>query len=332
MKKYKVIFSGIIFLCAFLMIGCNNNAKMDTQQNPKNTDGQYLQIENYNFIGDRHLLTFKKAPDKILVSGKNAIDTIIALGCSNKIHTAIVPGISNSAYYKKKLPLAEIYAYPIAQEAVIVMKPDFILGQRRYFDDKVFGDTVFWDQYDIPAYIQEASGPIPSLGKFPPCTIESEKSFIINIGKILHREEAANQIVSDIDNELNKEQIQEKNKPNVLFVEFFVNDIEVFGENLLSGDIVKNLGGEIVDYGYPFISTETLVKSDADVIFVVYNGGDDVKDVALNKMKQEIFKNIKAVANGKIYPIPYDMIVATGANTPKAIKIIREGMCTNFGN
>lgn len=116
--------------------------------------------------------------------------------------------------------------------------------------------------------------------------------------------------------------------PRVLVVEFINGNIEVFGKNLLSGDIITKLGGDVIDYGYPFISLEKLIQSEADIVFVVYHGKDLEKNIALRKMNDPIFHNIKAVREGNVYPLNYNSIVATGVNTVKTINYIKEKLAS----
>lgn len=316
----KKIILSLLLTAALIIAGCGKTPAVNNTQN----DGMI--IANYDFTGNKHNVKFTKVPEKIVVCGNNAIDTLMALGAKDKIAVAVTNNLIDKNKYQKLLPTAAVYEYAPSQEALLTLQPDFILAQRRYFDGKVFGDTTFWEQNNIPAYIQEASGPIPALGNFPPCTVDSEKQFITNIGKIFHKEKEAAKIIESIELELQNVPVNIQNKPKVLVVEFMNDNIEVFGKNLLSGDIVSKLGGVIIDFGAPFISMENLIQTDADVVFVVYHGGDDARQAALDKMKRDIFKQIKGVSMGKVYPLPYNLIVAAGIHTDETIKFIKNGM------
>lgn len=290
----------------------------------KNTSDSYHRIENFNFDGTRRIFSADYIPQNIIVCGNNAADTLMAFGESSKIAMLILTNTYDKESYVIKLPQAKIFNASISQEAAIEAKPDFILAQRRFFDDKVLGNNIFWANNGVMTYIQDASGPVPSLGNFPKCTVESEKNFISNMGKIFRKEDVAEFINKDIDAAINMEHKTGQKRPKVLVVEFINENIEVFGKKLLSGDIIKKLGGDIVDYGYPFISLEKLIQTEADIVFVVYHGKDKEKNLALNKMDNPIFSDIKAVRNGKIYPINYNAIVAPGVHTADTIRYIRD--------
>lgn len=313
----------VIMVACLATLFCNGCGTTNTD---KNQTHQAISVENYNFNGQRHQVQFSTVPKKAVVYGRNAIDTIYALGAQDCIKIAVLPSIKDKEKYAKLLPKAEMYNGTLGQEAILGLQPDFVLAPRRYFGEKAMGDTSFWIQNKIPAYIQDASGPIPSLGNFTPCSIESEKTFISNMGKIFGQEEKAKTAVADIDKALKIASTNSKPKVKVAVIEFINGTIEVFGQKLLSGDIVTKLGGEIYDVNAPFISEETLMLADIDVIFLVHHGGEGEKEVALKHLMQKKYASLKAVKSGKVYTLHYDNIVATGIHTIETIKIIKNGM------
>lgn len=322
MQLYKYFWALFMVLTIFLLGGCGSSTPVQ-KSNPKG-----IEIQNFTFAGDNDKVTFKKIPERVIVCGNSGADTLIDLGVGNKIVALSLTEHITDGYYKGKLPNAMIVNGTISKEQVISLQPDFILGWRRFFGEKALGDTTEWKQKGIPAYIQDASGPIPGLEKFPPCTVESEKQFIRNMGLVFHKEQRANEIIATIDQALNYEKNKDK-KIKVLVVEFNGRLIEVFGKNLLSGDIVTKLGGDVVDYGNPFVSKEDIISCDADMIFVVYHGDENAENQALDMMRSSIYSNIPAVKNNRLVPLPYKMIVATGSDTSKTILYMRKAMYPN---
>lgn len=319
MKLWRFLGAGVLILGLLLNCGCGQKAEQ-TAANEK------LTIENYTFSGASHKLVFTEKPKRVVVAGNSAIDTLIALGEQDAIVGAVLSEKTQAQHYKQLLPKAELQAQPFSQEALMDYKPDLIVGWRRYFSDKQMGNTTFWASRGIPAYIQEASGPIPSLEGFPPCTLASEKNFINNMGKVFHKEKVAAELISEIDKELAKVPANSGKKPKVLVVEFLGKRIEVFGPKLLSGDIVKALGGELVSYEQPFISREELLMLDADIIFVVHHGQEQLRDLAMKEMYNPIYSNIKAVKNKKVYPLAYGQIVAPTVKLKDTIRYMRDKM------
>ena len=248
--------------------------------------------------------------------------TLLALGAGDKIIAAVLTDAQAKADLQNKLPKAKIYTQPLQLEEAVALQPDFVLGWRRFFADNQLGDTAAWIAKGIPAYIQDASGPVPAKGKFPACTVASEINFIRNMGKLVGKSSAAEAIVKQINAEL---QVVKPLKPQkVLFVEFLGGNIEVFGSDLLSGDIIKHFGSSLITYSAPFISQEELMTMKADVIFVVYHGGEAQKQSAMEYLRNQLYQHIPAVQQGKVHPLNYNAIVAPGANLPQTLKYLRQ--------
>lgn len=150
-----------------------------------------ISIMNYTFNAKPHELSFSRVPSRVIVCGNSAVDTLITLGAGNRILAVSLTDSRDIENYRRKLPQAEISGTFIPRENAVMLQPDLIVGWRRFFDAKQLGDTTEWGKQGIPAYIQEASGPIPSLGNFPPCTVESEKTFIMHMGQIFREESKA---------------------------------------------------------------------------------------------------------------------------------------------
>lgn len=306
----------IIFVCLCLL--CSACGSQDAASK---SDG-VTSVANYNFFGEPINVKVKQAPQKILVCGNSGAKTLLALGAGEQITAVVLTDAGEREALQKQLPQAKIYTQPLQLEAATLLAPDFILGWRRYFADNQLGDTTSWIAKGVPAYIQDASGPIPAKGKFPACTIASEQKFIRNMGLVTGRTQQAEALLQQIDTEL---QVKTAIRPQkVLFVEFLGGNIEVFGDDLLSGDIVRHYGSSLISYSAPFISQEELMNMPAEKIFVVYHGGEVQKNSALAQLANPLYQHIPAVQQGKIYPINYNEIVAPGCNLVQTLRYIRQ--------
>lgn len=306
----------IIFVCLCLL--CSACGSQDAASK---SDG-VTSVANYNFFGEPINVKVKQAPQKILVCGNSGAKTLLALGAGEQITAVVLTDAGEREALQKQLPQAKIYTQPLQLEAATLLAPDFILGWRRYFADNQLGDTTSWIAKGVPAYIQDASGPIPAKGKFPACTIASEQKFIRNMGLVTGRTQQAEALLQQIDTEL---QVKTAIRPQkVLFVEFLGGNIEVFGDDLLSGDIVRHYGSSLISYSAPFISQEELMNMPAEKIFVVYHGGEVQKNSALAQLANPLYQHIPAVQQAKIYPINYNEIVAPGCNLVQTLRYIRQ--------
>lgn len=323
MTKENVVKQWPIAILTAILIassGCSGEEKVSTGT-------PILQITNYTYNAAPHLLKFSKIPKQVIVCGNSTADTLIALGVGDRIKVLSLSDASEKETYQQILPHAVITNEVVSREEAIMQKPDFIVGWRRFFGTKQLGDTVEWGRQGIPAYIQEASGPIPALGNFPPCTIDSEKIFISHMGQIFHKEEEADVYLNAIDEELQKGRMQTmEKKPKVLVLEFMGHSIEVFGKELLSGDIISQLGGDVVFFNAPFVSREELLTADADVIFVVYHGYAEEGQRMVEQIKIPMYHRIHAVQNGRVFPLAYSSIVAPGIHTVETIQYMRDSI------
>lgn len=306
----------IIFVCICLLCSACGS------QDAAGKSDSVTSVVNYNFFGEPINVKVKQAPQKILVCGNSGAKTLLALGAGEQITAVVLTDAGEREALQKQLPQAKIYTQPLQLEAATLLAPDFILGWRRYFADNQLGDTTSWIAKGVPAYIQDASGPIPAKGKFPECTIASEQKFIRNMGLVTGRTQQAEALLQQIDTEL---QVKTAIRPQkVLFVEFLGGNIEVFGDDLLSGDIVRHYGSSLISYSAPFISQEELMNMPAEKIFVVYHGGEVQKNSALVQLANPLYQHIPAVQQGKIYPINYNEIVAPGCNLVQTLRYIRQ--------
>lgn len=306
----------IIFVCLCLL--CSACGPQDAA----GKSDSVTSVANYNFFGEPINVKVKQAPQKILVCGNSGAKTLLTLGAGEQITAVVLTDAGEREALQKQLPQAKIYTQPLQLEAATLLAPDFILGWRRYFADNQLGDTTNWIAKGVPAYIQDASGPIPAKGKFPACTIASEQKFIRNMGLVTGRTQQAEALLQQIDTEL---QVKTAIRPQkVLFVEFLGGNIEVFGNDLLSGDIVRHFGSSLITYSAPFISQEELMTMEAEKIFVVYHGDEVQKNSALAQLANPLYQHIPAVQQAKIYPINYNEIVAPGCNLVQTLRYIRQ--------
>ena len=306
----------IIFVCLCLL--CSACGPQDAA----GKSDSVTSVANYNFFGEPINVKVKQAPQKILVCCNSGAKTLLALGAGEQITAVVLTDAGEREALQKQLPQAKIYTQPLQLEAATLLAPDFILGWRRYFADNQLGDTTSWIAKGVPAYIQDASGPIPAKGKFPACTIASEQKFIRNMGLVTGRTQQAEALLQQIDTEL---QVKTAIRPQkVLFVEFLGGNIEVFGNDLLSGDIVRHFGSSLITYSAPFISQEELMTMEAEKIFVVYHGDEVQKNSALAQLANPLYQHIPAVQQAKIYPINYNEIVAPGCNLVQTLRYIRQ--------
>ena len=324
----KIVMTVIMGAGITLLSGCGGKTeKMEASESllPKP-----VSIVNFTFNGSPSQLTFSKVPQRVIVTRPEILDVLIHLGVSDKVIAVSFPMNRKDSipYYKEKVPHAMIVEGELDKETALIQNPDFIIGWRMSFRDGALGDVSFWKEKNIPVYIEENSGPLPTVDPFPPCTVDSEMNFIRNMGMIFNKEEKAAQTIDEIETVLKgcREKAKGKKPVRVLTVEFMRDKIEVFGDKLLSGDIIKRLGSSNINYEVPFISAEELRNADPDAIFLIYHGGETDREFAESQFKEAPLSHLRAVQTGRVYPLEYKYICATNVKTGESIEAIYKGL------
>jgi iron complex transport system substrate-binding protein len=149
--------------------------------------------------------------------------------------------------------------------------------------------------------------------------IDSYVRDLVTLGKIFgdesRGEEIANYYREMYENTLSITSASE-NKPEVLFLYYSAKggtiSFNVPGKGFLQTSMIEAAGGrtfseEFVGEGWNQVSFEQIASWNPDIIFLVtYSNSPSPSMVKENLLKDPIWKNITAVANGRIYAIPDD--------------------------
>ncbi len=287
-------------------------------------------LNNFDFDGKPTQIQVQGVPERVIVARPEILDALLALHAENYICAAYITRdkVEQIPELQKKMPKAVFYTSEMDRETALMMHPDFILGWRMSFRKGALGDTAFWRERNIPVYIEENSGPVPAVDPFPPSTVETEMRFIQNMGQLFQKEEEANGIVRNIQSALDEGIAKAREAParRVITIEFMRDKIEVFGDKLLSGDIIRKLGGTNIQFDTPFISREELRMCGADTLFIVYHGNEQEGANALAQIQVPEFSDIPAVKNSRVFLLPYRNVCASHVYTAQTIREISNGL------
>lgn len=288
-------------------------------------------ITTYNFMGEEVTTTYEKAPEKVIPVYQGSIETMIALGLEDRVVASY--GLDNEIKDEWQEAFSKMNyneeAFAPAKEEVMMLQPDMILSWGSIFSDKNLGDVDYWIGKNINTYINtntRAGGHAR--------TLENEYTDILNLGKIFNVQEKAEAIVDEMKKEITNvvAETGDKEKQSVMVVEFYKDSISNYGALTLAGDMVSSLGAELSLPDEKTTSKETLVEKNPDVIFVVYMpySGDEpetVKQEALAHILDDpSLASLKAVQEGRIYPLMLGDMYASGVRTLDGIKTIAQGL------
>ncbi len=307
-------------------------AAAETEAAAQGSDSHYpVTITNYNYAGDEVTYTYEKAPEKVIAVYQGSIETLIALGLEDHVIASF--GLDNEVKDEWKAGFEKMHydesVFAPDKETVTMLAPDMIFSWGSYFSDKKLGDVDGWNNKGVATYMNSNT----RNGNHPR-TLENEFTDILNVGKIFDVEDRAQALVSEMEQAIaqTKEAVKGQESIRVAVVEPMNGGMSNYDATSLAGDMVVQLGGELVKpEGYE-MSKEDLVTLNPDVIFVVYMAyaGDDPETVVANQMaaiqEDPALASLSAVANGRVVPIMLGDMYASGPRTMDGIRNIAAGM------
>ena len=340
MKKILCI---IIVSVATLLTGCERNIlTLPVKENPEallrfNQPAEYaynpahypVTIENYNTQGEPEQMTYTKPPQRVVAVWQNSIETLLALGVGDRIIAG--NGVPDKKFFRKeyqdqysKIPYTGLQLLDL--ETTMMLKPELIVGWSSTFAPKVLRSTDFWHGRGINTYIAENT-----TIKGQPRTLQKEYQDILNLGKIFDKNERAQQLVGQMQQEVNfaiSQTAGYQKRPRALVLEFMGKEPTVYGEKSLAGNIVKELHGDLLAAKQRSIGLEQVVELDPDVIFIVvteFNYGRE-QDMLDRVTQHKALKHLRCVKEGRVVALPLYAIYSSGVRTYDGIKIIAAGM------
>ncbi len=323
---------------SFLMMGCGSKApvvtpdqasdqKVETQEVVET--GHYpVTVSTHNYGKESIEITFEKAPEKVFAVYQNSIETLLALGLEDRIVAAA--GLDQEVkpeYQEAFSKVNYLTEFTPDKESLLMFEPDFILSWYSYFSEKRLGDVDFFHERGINTYIMQNSGAAAER------VLENEYTDILTLGKIFDVEARAEAIVNEMKAQVTRVADAAKamdSQPSVLVMEFEKEGVRVYGDNTLGGDMVKQLGAELVTAEDNKMSYEALIASNPDVIFTVYFGSSssiaDAQAATAKIMDDPKFQSLSAVQNKRVYAISLGEMYCSGTRTLDGILTLASGI------
>lgn len=286
-------------------------------------------VETLNSHGEMREETFQKPPKRVVCIWQNSIENLLALGVGDRIVAAM--GLPDGSYLRPeyrdtyaKIPYTSMEN--LDMETVMLQDPDLIVGWASSFNKKTRRETDFWEGRGVGTYIALGSSP-----KIKVHTIDYEYQDILNLGKIFDREEKAQELVSKMQDEIERAEGKAQkmgHHPRGLIIEYLGKDITVYGERSLAGNILTSMGGELLGTGMRTISKEQLIEMDPEVLFMVVceNAYDQMDQIVERMYQDQALQGLTCVKERRIYPLPLYAIYSAGVRTYDGIQIIGKGL------
>lgn len=301
-------------------------------EEPAAEDSHYpVTITNYNYAGEEITYTYEKAPERVIAVYQGSIETMIVLGLED--HVLASYGLDNEVKDEWKAGFENMHydesVFAPDKETVTMLEPDMILSWGSLFSDKKLGDATTWNEKGVATYMNSNTRP----GGYPR-TLENEYTDILNIGKIFDVEDKAEALVQEMKEAVaaTLASVEGQSPVRVAVLEPYDGSISNYGSTTLAGDMVVQLGGELVKPDGNEMGKEDLIACDPDVIFVVYMAyaGDDPETVMASQLAQiqddPALASLSAVQNGRVYLIMLGDMYAAGPRTIDGLRTLAQGM------
>lgn len=287
-------------------------------------------ITNYNYAGEPVTYTYTQAPQRVVAVYQGSIESMIALGLED--HVVASYGLDNEVKAEWQEGFAQMNyqadVFAPDKETVTLLQPDLILSWGSLFSEKNLGDTAAWNAKGVGTYMNSNTCPGGSR------TLENEYTDLLNLGKIFDVENRAEALVAEMRQEIESTLQAVEGRPAVrtAVVEPIGGTVTNYGANTLAGDMVTQLGGQLVQPEGSEMSKEALVTADPEVIFVVYMAysGEDPETVMASQLtaitEDPALASLSAVQNGRVYPVMLGDIYAAGPRTVDGIRTIAAGL------
>ena len=327
-----------VLLLILLISGCSPVVKvnhdsvavLNKQQTIEFNKTHYpLTIKTLTSKAEEEEQIFKKPPQRIVGVWQNSMEIPMALGVGDRLIAAI--GLPNDKTLRPEY--RELYgkiAYRSLEhldvETMLMLEPDLIIGWSSTFAAKVLRSTDFWHSRGVNTYIARNASPVNKNR-----TLENELLDILDLGKILDRQQEAEKIVADTKREIELAKIEAAKfdkKRRALIIEFLGKNIMAYGEKTLAGNMVQLLNGDLLAAKERNLSLEQIIEYDPDVLFViVIESQYGNEDMILKRIyDNKALRGLKCVQNKKIIPLPFYCVYTSGVRSYDGIKLISRSL------
>jgi iron complex transport system substrate-binding protein len=243
-------------------------------------------------------VTFSKTPLRVAVLSSGDLNTVKALGANivgrPTALGAVDPSISS-------IPQIGTVFSPNF-EKIVSVKPDVVIATTAFLSHVKKAE-----EHGLKVIITSGS------------SVNDIKASTTLLGKVLKKEQQAKILTSKMDSKI-KRYSSSKTKVNAVILFGSGTSSLVALPNSFTGDVLKRTGGiniaskysELKDFpGYANLSTENIIVSNPDIIFMItHTDAKKTKAAMIKLMSTSAWKNLKAVKSKNIVFLPSELFAA----------------------
>lgn len=299
---------------------------------PRTVDN--IRVAGYRNIGPNMEL-FTEKPSRVIAVGENINETLVALGVEDCV---ICPVSYGNPYYVPSAGNAEAYGKIsfyrtdiLNPEMVLSMEPDLIVAGQSLFNRKRLRSTDFWNERGVHTFLP-VNANAPSSRSYRE-TVDQEAAFVLGLGSIFDKEDAAEKMVKEWDDEIRSIRSKTAGMPQkkVLIIEMMGRQIVSYDDTKLAGDMCRRLGAYVPRAPGGTVSLEYLIEENPDVLFVVKSGGNP-KEAAEQVKRIPALESLHCIRTGQVYGIMLNDTYNSAVKTGEGIRIFAEGIYPDIMN
>lgn len=335
MNKCKQLIAAGMLGAALLFTACGpKQAGVESGAGAIQPDSKAVTIANYDYAENTVEYTYRKVPQRVVLTHPGATELLLELGLENHILATIAPyGSPVERVAEKYAGLNIIKAqYMPSAEELLEMQPDMIIGWVQQFSPNGMGEVQAWQERGVGTYI------LPStLLKTRPTLEDTVYRSIADIGRIFDIQQVTGPYVQNLKNRVDKAQQAVKNLPQkktvIVLQDHFNGTFSLYDSQYLISHIVELAGGRnLCEERTSFVSAEKVLSFDPDVIiFVSFNQQRPTEDLGDKEAVQSLqaiaeLRSMRAIQQGNIINLPFFTVNNGGIRTIDAIEKIAAGL------
>ncbi len=254
-------------------------------------------------------IAINKEPLRIVSCAPSNTEIIFALGKGDRL-----VGVTNYADYPEEAKKIEKIGkmVPLNAEKIISLKPDIVFCYGGF-------------QLKEALRIRELGLKVVVLA---PKTVKDTLETVMLMGKILNAQEKASEIVNSFKDRLAKIEAKVKNIPlnkrPKVFIGSMYEPIYSPGKGTLLDELITLAGGKniVSANGWLKISPEFVIKANPDIVVIPIGvmSMTNLEDAKKKLSEKEVYKNIRATKEGKIYFIDENLVFRPGPRLIEGIE------------
>lgn len=331
-KYHSIIL--VLFLMTLSLAGCGqSNGPVPTTAPPlsqgNGTTGP-VTITNYDSDENPVAYTYKKIPERVVITHPGATELLLELGLEDRILSTIAPygaPLDRIAEKYAKLTIMKAKYFP-SQEELLEMQPDMIIGWAHNFRSSELGDVASWQGRSVGTFVMQST-----LTKSEPTLENVVYSFIADMGTIFGIQDKTTPYIQSLKDRVAKVKTATKDIPQkktvIVLQDHYNGTFSVYDSHYLISHMIDIAGGKnLCQAPASFIGAEKVLAFDPDfIIFVSYNKTDSTKDLTNEEAIKDIkeisaLQSMRAIQKGAIISLPFFTVNNGGIRTIDAIEKI----------